>query len=496
VIASARRRFARRDLAGFAALLAGLVIAGVPAGASSQEAAAQRGSGPPNVVVVMTDDQNVGRDVQVMKRTQRDLADRGVSFENFFATFPLCCPSRTTYLTGQYAHNHGVVGNIPRDGGGFPAFDDSKTTAVALHDAGYEVAQIGKFLNGYAKVAQEDPSVIPAGYDRWFVPLGKTMYDWSVDDQGQIREFDGPQNYQTNVYARKAVDYMDQQFRSDQPFWLTVATHAPHGEPHVRGPNPRPAPRDGGRFAGVPLPRTPSFNERDVSDKPAFLQVPRLTLEEIDKLQRRYDDRLASLLAVDRLVARLVDEVRQRHALRNTWFIFTSDNGFLFGQHRLTRKNVLYDESTRVPLMIRGPRDDFPHGVVRTQVTGNIDLSPTILDIANVPAMLTLDGHSLLRFGAHRRFQRDRDILLENAKSEAVRSRHWMYAEHDSDGDNHPDAFELYNMKSDPYQLDNRYEDSLDPASHPRLAATRAQLEERLDQLRDCAGHGPPDPCD
>jgi N-acetylglucosamine-6-sulfatase len=275
-----------------------------------------------------------------------------------------------------------------------------------------------------------------------------------------------------------------------------VATHAPHGEPHVQGPNPRPAPRDEGRFADVPLPMPPSFNERDVSDKPPFLQVPRLSHKEIDELQRRYDARLASLLAVDRLVARLVDEVRQRHALRRTWFIFTSDNGFMFGEHRLTRKNLLYDESARVPLIIRGPRGEFPRGAVRKQMTGNIDLSPTILDITGTEPLLEVDGLSLLPFAADRHFDGERDLLLENAKSSAVRTRHWMYAEHDTDGNTNPDAFELYNMKSDPYQLDNRYEDSLDPAAHPRLAATRVELEGRVDQLRDCAGHGPPDPCD
>jgi len=497
----ARARIAGRrpgSLAAALALLAGLIAAALLAGAGSHATAQQLAAGAhrPNIIVVMTDDQNVGDD-KVMKRVQHDLVNRGVTFENFFATFPLCCPSRTTYLTGQYAHNHGVESNTPRTGGGFPAFDDSKTTAVALHRDGYEVAQIGKFLNGYPGVANQNPDTIPAGFDRWFVALNKTMYDWSADDQGVIRQYSGQRKYQTNVYARKAVDFVKDATDKGKPFWLTVATHAPHGESKVKNfPNPRPAPRDYGRFDNVPLPKPPSFNEKDVSDKPAFLQVPRLKPKEIEELREKYDSRLASLLAVDRLVGRLVDQVRSLHEMRDTWFMFTSDNGYLFGQHRMTRKTVLYDESARVPLIIRGPKDELPRGVTRKQFAGNIDLSPTILDIAGVRPLLTVDGVSLLPVAADPRRHQHRDILLENEKSQALRTRHWMYAEHDTNDDSVPDEFELYNMKSDPYQLRNRYQASLDPLRHSKLATARQQLALRLDQLRNCAGRGGADPCD
>jgi len=479
-------------LASLAGLVAAALLAGGGSTATAQQAA---GSQRPNIIVVLTDDQNVGGDVKVMKRVRRDLLKRGVKFKNFFATFPLCCPSRTTYLTGQYAHNHGVESNTPRTGGGFQAFDDSNTTAVALNQAGYEVGHIGKFLNGYPGVANHAPETIPAGFDYWFTSLGKTMYDWTADDNGVIRQYSGKRKYQTNVFARKAVKFVRDAAEKGRPFWLTVATHAPHGESKVKDfPNPRPAPRDYGKFDDVRLPKPPSFNEKDVSDKPRFLRVPRLKRKEIEELRFKYDSRLASLLAVDRLTHDLVEQVRDAHEMRDTWFMFTSDNGFLLGQHRMTRKMVLYDESARVPMIIRGPRGGLPRDVTRKQLTGNIDISPTILDIAGVQPLVTMDGVSLLPLAEDAGRGRHRDVLLENSKSQAVRTRHWMYAEHDTNEDSIPDQFELYNMKSDPYQLRNRYEASLSPR-HPELASARQRLQVRLDQLRNCAGQSGPDPC-
>jgi len=495
-VRSAPRR--QRALAAGLSVLAGVVAFALLAGGGSHATAQQRGATAhsPNIVVVLTDDQNVGKDVRVMNHVQEDITDRGVTFKNFFATFPLCCPSRTTYLTGQYAHNHGVESNTPRTGGGYQAFDDSKTTAVALHDAGYEVGQIGKFLNGYPGVANQNPDTIPAGFDRWFVALNKTMYDWSADDQGVVREYSGQRKYQTNVYARKATDFIKSATNKGKPFWLTVATHAPHGESHVDGfPNPRPAPRDYGVFDDVPLPKSPSFNEKDVSDKPDFLQVPRLKHREIEELQKKYDSRLESLLAVDRLTDHLYQQVRELHELKNTWFIFTSDNGFLFGQHRMTHKTVLYDESARVPMIIRGPSGTIPRGIERRQVTGNIDWSPTILDIAGVQPLLTVDGRSLLPLAKDGSRGAHGDILLENRVSKAVRTRHWMYAEDDPDEDGTPNAYELYNLKSDPYELRNRYDGSLDPTKHPELATERQQLAVRLAQLKNCQGRSGADSC-
>jgi N-acetylglucosamine-6-sulfatase len=463
-----------RALAGIGlvvALIALVLVAG-PNGA-----AAQAGDDPrPNVIVVMTDDQTA-RSVRVMEETRRLLAGHGVSFANSFASFPLCCPSRVTYLTGQYAHNHGVTSRS-----GFPQFDDTRTTAVALQQEGYETGWVGKFVNGYPAHGREFPEDIPAGFDRWFVGLTGRMFDWSANDQGVITPFgSGPRSYQTDVYTREAGAFIRQSARAGQPFFLTVAPLAPHGEPRRQGrwPNPRPAPRDEGTFADVPLPEPPSLNEEDVSDKPEFLQEPRLSRGQLEDLGRRHRSRLESLLAVDRMVKRLMDRVVEAGERRDTYFVFTSDNGFLLGEHRLTGKVLLYEESARVPLIIRGPglRED----VRRRQPVANVDLAATILDITETAPLEQLDGRSLLPLATSPSVAKNRNVLLENRTSSGVRSRRYFYAEHDRPQDGTIDAFELYDLRRDPFQLRNRY-------GAPGYDRVTDSLEQRLDRLRDCAG--------
>jgi len=199
----------------------------------------------------------------------------------------------------------------------------------------------------------------------------------------------------------------------------------------------------------------------------------RLTAVERRELERRYQDRLTSLLAVDDAVKRIVAELRDAGELANTLVVFTSDNGYLLGEHRLVAKGNLYEESVDVPLIMRGP--GIPNDVARSQIAGNIDLAPTILDFTGVEPLRTMDGRSLLPLARRRGAASDRDILFENQHSTAVRTQRYMYAEH-------PNAeFELYDLRSDPFQLRSRHDD-------PALADVRATLAQRLAQLEDCAG--------
>ncbi|CAN5794081.1 sulfatase [soil metagenome] len=425
----------------------------------------------PNVVVIMTDDQDA-KSVRVMRGVKRQLGASGATFDNFFATFPVCCPSRATFLTGQYAHNHGVRGNLPPDGG-VQAFDDSRTLPVALRRAGYRTGYVGRYLNGYK--ARE----VPPGWSDWRVGVGKgafKMYDYDLNENGRFEHYGRkPADYQTDVYARKATRFISKS--GSKPFFLTFAPIAPHGDPsRTRPPNPEPAPRHRGAFADAPLPNPPSFNELDVSDKPRFVRsADRLTASERRKLERRYQDRLASLLAVDDAVERIVDKLRDARELRDTLVVFTSDNGYLLGEHRLTAKGSLYEESVGVPLIMRGP--GIPRGVTRPQIAGNIDLAPTIFDFTGVKPLRVTDGRSLLPLARRRGAAADRDILLENQNSTAVRTQRYMYAEHPGD------EFELYDLRSGPFQLRSRHDD-------PALAGVRATLAQRLAELQDCAGQG------
>ena len=450
---------------------------------------AQSGGGSqnqPNVVVMMTDDQDEAsmREMPILDDRMRD---RGVTFRNFFATFPLCCPSRVSFLTGQYAHNHGIFGNMPPDG--FEGFQESdgETLPIWLRRAGYRTGFVGKYLNGYDETRRR---YIPPGWDEWVAPVDQTaahMFNYTLNENGDFERYgDKTRDYQTDVYKRKAVRFIDQAPRAD-PFFLSVSPLAPHGEIHRKGklPNPRPAPRHEARFEGVPLPRGPSFNEFDVRDKPYFVK-DRLSRDETAVLRERYQDRLASLLAVDDAVGGIIRELNDVGELDDTLFIFTSDNGYLLGEHRLSEKHWLYEESVQVPTAMRGP--GVAEGETIDELAANIDLAPTILDAANAQsAGREVDGLSLMPLAREPGTRFDRDILLENnLGSRAIRTERFMYAEHSME-DKLRDK-ELYDLGDDPFQLQSLHD-------KPSSDDEQSNLASRLDALRDCHGTSGPEAC-
>lgn len=224
----------------------------------------------PNIVVIMTDDQT-SESLRVMSKTRKLLGDAGTTFSNYFVTVPLCCPSRATFLTGQYAHNHGVLDNFLPNGG-YTRLNHNNTLPLWLQEAGYYTVHIGRYLNRYG--FDVPPETIPPGWTDWQGVIERErMYNYTLNDNGTlVVHGEAPEDYSTDVLADRAAASLTEA-ATRQPFFVHIAPTAPHQDPAVQGfPNPKPAPRHINAFATEPLPRPPSFNEANVSDKPAFIR--------------------------------------------------------------------------------------------------------------------------------------------------------------------------------------------------------------------------------
>ena len=463
----------------------------------------------PNIVVFMTDDQALNSFTsEVMPRTAELIAGPGTVFSDFVVSTPLCCPSRATFLTGQYSHNNGVVTNFP----GYADLRDKESTLPAWLDAaGYRTAHVGKFLHGYEETAS-DPAAPAPGFDEWRAMLRPfSYYGFDLSENGTRVTYDR-ESYLTSELTDQAVDVVRQKPAISDPLFLSVAYWAPHGTRNSPGGTcdraPAPAPQDRDLFAGERLPRPESFDERDVSDKPEFIQArPRLSREKVQELRRRYRCTLASLQAVDRGVKRVYEALEAEGEADNTVFVFTSDNGYFFGEHRLNGKSLPYEEGIRVPLAIRLPAELQPQGHIGAvdEPTANIDLAPTLLELAGAEPCVgggcrTLDGRSLLPLmQGQGSWPAERGILIESNRNEfdgrscryrAIRTAGLLYAEHASVFDPRTRACkqaadrERYDLGADPLQLQNLY--PAEPGSDE--ARFERDLSNRVEALATCAG--------
>jgi N-acetylglucosamine-6-sulfatase len=473
---SAQHR-SRLGAAALAAVLLALIFATTPVDASAQ----------PNVVVLMTDDQTA-ESMRVMPRTRELIGAEGVTFTNSFVSYPRCCPSRATFFTGQYAHNHGVLSNtLPF--GSYDRLDTSSWLPSWLQSAGYRTAHLGKFLNGYGDA---NPTEVPPGWDEWHATTGRETYrywGYTLNENGALESYgrDGdPDLYATDFQSRRATELVEDLAGSVAPFFLSVGFLAPHtGGPSEPGDppgfaTPAVAPRHRGAFAAEPLPRPPGFGEPNVSDKPPRIKrMPRLRWPRIAVIRQKYRQRLESLLAVDEGVERIIGALRESGELENTLVIFTSDNGFFHGEHRIwSGKAQVYEPGIRVPLLMRGP--GITPGRRASRIVGNVDLASTIAEATGAFPWHPLDGRSLLPL-ARAPVPRWRDqLLLEGGDRlgldyDGIRTPRYAYAEHRGG------ARELYDLRLDPYQLRSVH-------NSPAYAAVRAALELRLANLRICAG--------
>lgn len=439
----------------------------------------------PNVILIITDDQDI-ETLNYMPRLKVLMADHGTTFTNMFIPSPQCCPSHVSFLTGRYPHNTGVMNNwYPT--GGFERFrelgGDRSTVATWLQAAGYRTARFGKYLTEY-----EATTYVPPGWSEWYAFYGSGKYfDYTLNENGTRVDYGaGPADYSVDVLTRKVIEFIDR-VGETQPFFVLFSPAAPHGDNVPNGPA-APAPRHRGMFAGNMAPRPPSFNELDVRDKPeAIGSLPLLTAAQIAAIDSEYRTRLESLQSVDEAIHHLIDRLAAKGILKHTYVIFTSDNGYHLGQHRLRNgKTQVYEEDIRVPLIVRGP--NVPVGATFEHFVLNIDFAPTIADLAGIRSGHSVDGQSfveLLDDRPPRPHLWRRDFLIEAYRrlpplgnGDAVRALRTfdgeLYAEYESG------PVELYDLRTDPYQLE-----SLHKVTN---TAQLGRLARRLAELATCAG--------
>jgi len=432
------------------------------------------------MIFVLTDDLDFAS-AQTMPQIRSQVIEVGTSLENTFVSYPLCCPSRATILTGLYAHNHDVKGNhLPY--GGFQKFRDEgheeNTIAARLQGVGYRTGYFGKYLNDYPG---DDPTYVPPGWDEWHgAAVERTNYDeYELNENGEVVYYGKKaKNYLPDILSNKALEYVRGSTDNTEPFFLYISPPSPHLPAS-------PAKRYRNAFAEEAPPRPPSFNEEDVSDKPLYIRNrPRLSDEEIFGIDNLYQRRLESMLAVDEMVASIIQELEAVGELDNTFLFLTSDNGWEQGEHRLPReKGYPYEESARVPFFVRGP--GIAAGANTDKLTLNTDFAPTLAEIAGVS--FPADGRSLtsLLRGEEPSSWRSA-VLLEGwgenvsiglpPEYKAVRTESHKYVEY-ANGER-----ELYDLEADPYELENVYE-----SAAPALIE---DLKTRLDALRSCTEAG------
>jgi len=432
---------------------------------------------PPNIVFVLSDDQRADT-LWAMPNVRRLLMAHGVTFTHFYVTTPVCCPSRASFLTGQYPHHTGVLDNVGPDGGA-AAFDDRSTLATWLQGAGYTTGLFGKYLNGYPEL---DHCGVPPGWNHWAAldaePLNQ-YYGFTLNRDGHLQHYaNTPQNYETDVLAGLTSDFVR---TAPEPFFAYVAPSNPH-RPATAGP------LDAGHYRNIAPWSPPSFNEDRIGDKPWHRRSQPMTPRLQQGAQTIRERMLDSIRSLDRDVGRIVDALAQRGVLDHTVIVFASDNGFMWGEHRLLSKTWPYEESIKVPLVIRTPWTT----TARTDdhLVGNIDVAPTLARLAGATPGLVEDGHDMgpLLKGEDGPWRHDlliewagRDLAANGGPTRyhALHTDRFVYVEYENDWR------ELYNLNRDPYELSNL-------ADYDKWQPLRQRLADQLHlMLRESCARAP-----
>jgi N-acetylglucosamine-6-sulfatase len=445
----------------------------------AQAQTANTSSARPNIVFILVDDMRKD-DLKYMPKTKALLQSTGMTFENAFVSNALCCPSRSTIMRGQYAHNTHVWSNADSPTGGLEAYRargyEDDNVATTLKAAGYKTALIGKYLNHYKEPTK------PLGWDEWFATLDPTTYNYfnyDVSDNGTVTHFGSrDSDYVTDVLSRQTQNFIGTSVTQPEPFFAYVAPVAPHLPARL-------APRHEHAYDGIYGPRLRSFEEKNVSDKPSWIRNrPRLTDAQIADIDTRHERRIESLQAVDDLVEGVVNKLKEPAPdgtvpLDNTYIFLTSDNGYFHGEHRIPMEKYRpYEEDIRVPLLVRGP------GIEAGSTTGKLALNtgylPTFAELAKTTAPTYVDGRSLRGVLDGSATTWRHAILIEGPQYNIVppysairtldTNSQQKYVEYKGTSQR-----EMYYLGADPRELDNK-------------RTPPAGMAARLDALKVCKG--------
>ncbi len=448
----------------------------------------------PNILFILTDDQRwdttddthspvPGQDI--MPGVRRELADDGVELVEAFMTTPLCCPSRSSILRGQYAHTTGVYTNSGVKGGA-DDFVDTVSIGTILQSAGYRTGFFGKYMNGYPQLWPDASTpYVPPGWTVWSAFRNPKYFDYDLIENGvPVAYGSTAADYSTDVLRERAKQFITDSVALGQPFFVHLSFKAPHGPFE-------PAPRHDGMFAALPPWRPASYNEPDVSDKPTWVQnTAQLTPAEQADLDNTRIKQLEMLQAVDEAIGGsatygitgLMQHLRDLGVADNTLVVYFADNGWHWGEHRTKAKNKPYDESIRSPMFVRYPKL-APLPRVDDELVLNIDLCPTFAELALRPTdpdpALVFDGVSLVRRLDGTAPTWRSDFLTEGWPSNhvwaSVREHDWKYTELPTDPGNPMTGFELelYDLVNDPLELNNL---ATEPVQAMRVASMAARL--------------------
>ena len=480
----------------------------------------------PNVVFVLTDDQDVHlNSLDFMPLVRRHLVDRGTSFKRHYVTTAVCCPSRVTLWTGKASHNTNIT-DVKPPYGGYPKFVDNGFNEdylpVWLQQAGYSSYYVGKLFNGHSVDFYDRP--YPAGFAGTDFLLDPYTYNYVNATFQRNREpprsYEG--QYSTDVLAEKAYGFLDDAVEASQvdgkPFFLTVAPIAPHSNIEKIGGfaeasygAPIPAARHARFFEDEAVPRSANWNPDRPSGANWLLELPRQNETNVQYNDDFHRNRLRSLQAVDELVDGLVTRLEAHGALENTYIVYSSDNGFHIGQHRLQPgKSCGYEEDIHVPMIMRGP--GVSQGYSTDTVTTHTDLAPMFLELLGLAPRSDLDGRAFP--------VTQEEIEAEAAAARTVREHvaveYWGFAGgegiHDrtlhenntykairlvGEGFNVyysiwcNNEHELYDMARDPGQMANLLADSSDASSSISgfpVSKVVSRLDALLLVLKSCGG--------